>query len=100
MSAYNQMVAARSEQLQMRIDMKLLRHAMYLLALDPPPTEAELALARIIVGAPGQHAGRFARIVAQEPSLAQKINDDVSGSGVTDADLESVIATHFLRLQT
>lgn len=104
-SAVNQYAVANAPGFLQRIEMKLLRHAMYLVALAQPDP-AELALAQKVIGIGGQlpggrlsdYAQRMAKIAATEPSLGGKVTNDVSGAEITDADLESVVATHFLKL--
>ena len=106
-SLFNQFTTANSPGFKARVEMALMRYAVYLDGLrnDPNPPSAELlAVASKVMGTGNFPGGgqelitRMSKVVAADSTLETKVSKDVSGAEVTDADLDTAVQTHFLKL--
>ena len=103
-SAYNMYVLSTHPTFLQRVEMALLKRAQYVKAMADPPA-GEVAVANAIlgnsgVGMPGaaSHTSKMARLIATDTALENNVRNDVSGGDISEADLDTAVATHFLKL--
>ena len=107
-STANQHALTQNEFFRRRVEMKLIRHAMWVLDNDPPLSATEIDIAKSILGM-GQtgyvtstveaYAQRLVRMIASAPAFSDKVTEDVSGSTITDLNLETAVSTYFARMK-
>lgn len=100
-SEFNKYTTSQSPVFRARVEMALLHQAQYVLLLEPAPTDGSVVIAQRVLGSTvpiGESANRMARLIAADVTLADEISGDVSGALLSDAQLTTAVATHFLKL--
>lgn len=100
-SAYNLYTTANAPQFKARVEMVLTRHALTVMAMNPPPTDGSLLIAQHVLGTVSGGSdltARMAKFICSDATYQTAASTDVSGADVTDANLLAAVETHFLKL--